>query len=70
MILNRKPNDPWRSESARMQRILRQMQDVWDEVEADIGAFEEEERGIVFATGRGGGKICRPALLVIPRPCH
>ena len=39
VILRKQPNGPWSSHSARMQRILRQMQEVWEEV--------------VFASGRG-----------------
>ena len=42
-ILTREPRGPWSSHSPRMQKILRQMHDVWEEVQADIDIFEEEE---------------------------
>ena len=45
VILHSQPEGPWRSKSARMQKVLQQMKEVRDEVEADIEAFEEKERG-------------------------
>ena len=44
-ILTREPRGPWTSHSPHMQRILRQMYKVWEEVQADVDAYEEEERG-------------------------
>ena len=54
VILHGNRAGPWRSESARMQKVLRQMKEVRDQVEADIEAFEEEERG---TRDKGKGRV-------------
>ena len=42
-ILTREQRGHWTSHSPRMQRILRQMYKVWEEVQADVDAYKEAE---------------------------
>ena len=44
-ILSKEPQGPWASHSPWMQRILRQMSELCEEVQADVDANEEAEKG-------------------------